>query len=147
MSFKDLVRRAERQSKQSINESYRSIDHLYLELDFLNDLLNKYNNKKSGLTYSRLERLEKMGQIRERIPEIYQDINYYKECINADKKEIKRIHETYGYCNEPTYYEEYEYELAGINELAAVNELVAVNEDELEEIREYKYNPITGVFE
>ena len=76
MSFKDLVRRAERQSKQSINESYRSIDHLYLELDFLNDLLNKYNNKKSGLTYSRLERLEKMGQIRERIPEIYQDINY-----------------------------------------------------------------------
>lgn len=92
-----FVRRAERQSKESINRSYRDIDMLHWELDFLNDLLNRYTIRKSGNTLTYSERHKEMADIRERIPVIYEYIKYYKDCIDAEKKEMRRIYNTYGF--------------------------------------------------
>jgi hypothetical protein len=107
--MEEFVRRAERQSKESINRSYRDIDILHWELDFLNDLQNRYIMRKSGNTLTYSQRHREMAEIRERIPKIYDYIKYYKECIYVEKKEMRRIYNTYGF--EPvqkTTYEEYD---------------------------------------
>ena len=103
------MRRTERQTKESINRSYRDIDILYYELDFLNDLLHRYSIRKSGHTLTFSQRQKEMSEIRERIPEIHEHIRYYKECIDVEKNEMQRIYATYGF--EPIQkrtYEEYE---------------------------------------
>jgi hypothetical protein len=92
-----FVRRAERQTKESINRSYRDIDMLYWELDFLNDLFHRYSIRKSGHTLTSGQRHKEMAEIRERIPVIHEYIKYYKDCINAEKKEMQRIYNTYGF--------------------------------------------------
>jgi chromosome segregation ATPase len=157
--MKDFVRKAERQSKDSINRAYRSIDMLHYEINFLNDLLQRYSNKKSGRTLTSKERQNEMNSIRERIPSAYKDINYYKECINAEKKEMKRIHDTYGFVPnhrityeeleiEPTVYNEINEEYEGI-EYEDNDEYVPAfdDNDDLEEIKDYKYNPVTDTWE
>jgi len=159
MSMKDFVRKAERQSKDSINRAYRSIDMLHYEINFLNDLLQRYSNKKSGRTLTSKERQTEMNSIRERIPSAYKDINYYKECINAEKKEMKRIHDTYGFVPnhrityeeleiEPTVYNEINEEYEG-SEYEDNDEYVPAfdDNDDLEEIKDYKYNPVTDTWE
>jgi hypothetical protein len=130
MTMRDFVRRAEKQSKNSINDCYISIDCLYYELDLLNDMLLRYLNRQTGHTLTYSERKNKISDIRDRIPFIYKDINYYKECINAEKMEIKRIHETYGYFDEPHDGEYYD-----------------VYEDELEDITQYKYNFVNETYD
>lgn len=104
-----FVRRAERQSKESINRSYRDIDMLYWELDFLNELLQRYTIRKSGNTMTYSQRHKEMADIRERIPEIHNYIKYYKDCIDAEKKEMRRIYNTYGFePKQKRIFEEYE---------------------------------------
>lgn len=171
MSMKEFVRRSEIRSKENINILYRDIDFLYRQLDFLNDLLNRYSNKKSGVTLKSYERQDEMTRIREQIPHVYNDINYYKECINAERRELKRIYDMYGFG--PTYrpwyekdtntkyndydeikdeynqtnntYDEYdEYDDYSDNEPDMQH--IAV-EEEAEEIKEYKYNPVTDMWE
>ena len=171
MSMKDFVRRAEISSKENIRRAYSDIDFLYWQIDFLNDLLNRYSNKTSGKTLTVYQRQDEMARIREQIPRVYQDINYYKECINAEKKEMKRIYDTYGFgpAYQP-YYEKrektqyysddedtrndfvdnyndsYEYE----NEYSDSESDAPPPQDELEEleeIKDYKYNPVTDTWE
>ncbi len=107
MSLKNFVRRSEIISRENIKKCYRDIDMLYYELDFLNDLLNRYSNKTAGTSMSIYERQNEMASIREQIPRVYKDINFYKECINVEKMEMKRIRETYGYDNEQKYNQTY----------------------------------------
>ncbi len=142
MSLQDFVRRAVPNLRDSINRSYRAIDILYYELDFLNDLLIRYMNKKSGHTLSVRERQNEMSDTRERIAGVYKDINYYKECINAEKKEIQRLYNTYGYPSSKSYTYEDE-----CDEYYDDNEEYRDEDNNLEEIKEYKYNYATGVFE
>jgi hypothetical protein len=144
MSLTDFVRRTVPKIRESINHSYRDIDMLYWELDFLNDLLLRYMNKKAGYTLSVRERQNEMSDTRERIAEVYKYINYYKECINAEKKEIQRLYNTYGYPPAKSYtYDEYNSEYSDDE-----YDYTYKQEDEmLEEIKEYKYNHATGLFE
>lgn len=144
MSLQDFVRRAVPDLRDSINRSYRAIDMLYWELDFLNDLLIRYMNKKSGHTFSVRERQNEMSDTRERIAGVYKDINYYKECINAEKMEIQRLHNTYGYpsSNKSKYTHDDDDDYYDEEEAGHVSE-----DDMLEEIKEYKYNHATGLFE
>jgi chromosome segregation ATPase len=156
--MKDFIKKAERQSRESINRAYRSIDMLHYELDFLNNLLQRYSNKTSGRTFSTQKRRGEMDSIRERIPRVYQDINYYKECINAERKEMKRIHDTYGgsYSYNEEKYEDIpqstlhidyndDYETYNDEE----DDYVPPYEydEEPEEIKEYKYNPVSDTWE
>ncbi len=160
MSMKDFIRKAERQSRESINRDYRSIDMLYYELDFLNNLLQRYSNKQSGQTFSTRKRQDEMNSIRERIPRVYQDINYYKECINVERKEMKRIHDTYGTSYGYKYNEEkYEDAPNTLHVDYNDNDEYETYEDddeyvppydydeELEEIKDYKYNPVRDTWE
>ncbi len=152
--MKQFIKNSERQSKENINRDYRSIDMLYYELDFLNDLLYRYSNKKSGRTLSVRERQDEMASIRERIPLIYQDINYYKECINVERNEMRRIYNTYG----PGSDYEFKYEKpAEYNEIrleyrdheddeTSVSSYYPYDEDD-EEIKEYKYNAARDTWE
>ena len=161
-SMKDFVTKAEQQSRESINRLYREIDILHLEINFLNELLLKYMNKTAGYTLSYSKRQREMNEIREKIPEVYNDINFYKECINVEKNEMKRIHKAYGYSHDikPEYYTEIkliqynefrpendtEYDLHDDSE----NEYVPPyneKDEELEEIKDYRYNHATGLFE
>jgi hypothetical protein len=160
--MKDFVTKAEQQSRESINRLYREIDILHLEINFLNELLLKYMNKTAGYTLSYSKRQREMNEIREKIPEVYNDINFYKECINVEKNEMKRIHKAYGYSHDikPEYYTEIkliqynefrpendtEYDLHDDSE----NEYVPPyneKDEELEEIKDYRYNHATGLFE
>lgn len=152
VSMRSFVRRAERQSKQSIRESYVSIDLIHDEINFLNQLLDRYMNHRGGLTYTHSQRRKIIDEIRERIPAAYKDINYYKECINAEKKEIKRIHETYGYFDEPQYIQDdcethTDVHNSYYQDTEDGDNYTDIHEDDLEEIKEYKYNYATGVFE
>jgi hypothetical protein len=109
MEIEAFVRRTERQTNESINRSYRDIDILYCELDFLNDLLHRYTIRKSGHTLTFAERHKEMADIRERIPEIHEHIKFYKDCIDAEKKEIQRIYDTYRFeLIQKRTYEEYD---------------------------------------
>lgn len=163
MSIREFVRRAEIQSRENINRDYRNIDMLHYELNFLNDLLNRYSNKKSGRTFSVGKRLNEMASIRERIPQVYKDINYYKECINAERKEMKRIFDTYGFDSfkynkqekyvtytenyrNDTYYIEEDDDFSDYEEDEQPMNLEDSDEDQ-EEPTDYRYNPKTNTFE
>jgi hypothetical protein len=148
MSIKEFVEKAEWQSKESINRAYSSINMVYYEINFLNDLLMRYLNKKSGRSFTVKERQGEMNSIRERISSAYQDINYYKECINTEKREMKRIYDTYGYwAKYQSSYEEprirYECQDEEYDDFIPLFEYL----EDLEEIKDYKYNPITDTWE
>jgi hypothetical protein len=70
---------------------------LYWELDFLNELLNKYTARRAGNTFTASEKSKMVKEIRERLPLLHEDIKYYKDCIAAEKKEMQRIYNTYGF--------------------------------------------------
>ena len=160
MSAVAFVKKAEKQSRETIDRSYREIDNLYWEVDFLNNLLLSFLNKKSGYSLSYSERQREMDDICEIIPEVYKNINYFKECINVEKKEMKRIHAAYGYGYEPEYYKEIklvsyeEYKAKKDSEDDSSNDSsndepvpYTKEDEELEEIKDYKYNHATGLFE
>jgi hypothetical protein len=147
MSMRDFVKKAAKQSKESINRSYRDIDDVYYQIDMLNNMMNRYMNKKSGASLTVKGRQNEISDIREMIADAYKSINFYKECINAEKKEMKRIYDTYGY--PPNRYSE-EYNDDKDNEYDESDDFSygdEINEDCLEEIKEYKYNFATGIFE
>jgi hypothetical protein len=70
---------------------------LYWELDFLSELLNKYTVHRAGNTLTTSEKSKMVKEIRERLPLLHEDIKYYKDCITAEKKEMQRIYNTYGF--------------------------------------------------
>jgi len=82
-SMKEFVQKAERQSRESINRSYEEIDNLYWDINFFNEILLRYVNKKSGTKLSHSERQKEMEDIRVTISEIYKNINFFKEFINV----------------------------------------------------------------
>jgi hypothetical protein len=84
-------------------------------------------NKKTSYTFDIYEKQEKLAKIRERIPEVYKEINYYKECINAERIDMNRIYDTYDV--DDMYDDDY----------------LSVND--IEEIENFKYNTVTDTFE
>lgn len=117
------------QSYSTLNEYYNSLDLLYWELDLLNKYLHMYYTKKNE-NMNNDDRKYNIQEIRERIPAVYDSINYYKECINAEKQEMDRINKTYD-DEYRLYYGEYDNN--GTNTL--------------EKITKYKYNFITEFYE
>ena len=175
MSLKEFVRRSEIKSRESIRRAYIDLDTCYAELELLNEQQTKYSNMfafRGGLPpYEKQQRLQ---EIRERIPQVYDYINYYKECIAYEKCEINRIYATYGFEPNKKYnrdfservphiifdtpdtdtntnnQNQYEYYNAyNDEEIESVYSEVSQIEEEPEEDEEpeYKYNPETGAFE
>jgi hypothetical protein len=170
MSVKEFVRRSEIKSRESIRRAYIDIDSCHRELDLLNEQLAKYSNNfasRGGLPP--YEKQKRMTEIRERIPEVYNYINYYKECISYEKSEIIRICTTYGFevnkqynrdfseyipntknrvqendeYNNDEYSDEYDNDDDYESEYSDIQSEV----EELEEVEDYKFNPETGTFE
>ncbi len=171
MSVKEFVRRSEIKSRESIKRAYIDLDMCYAELDLLNEQQAKYSNMfafRGGLPpYEKQRRLQ---EIRERIPKVYEYINYFKECIAYEKREINRICATYGFEPNKKYNRDfseripntifdtedtnnqydYNYNNNEYNEVESVySEVSQIEEpEELEEDEEeYKFNPETGAFE
>jgi hypothetical protein len=123
----EFIGRIEQQSKFNIKECHTSMNLLYFELNYLNDLINRYLTKKSGRNLTHSKRKATINDIRDRIPEIYKHINFYKECINVEKLEMRRLYDTYWYFDDCV--EDYD------------------DNDELEVIKEYKYNFVNETYE
>ena len=123
-----FVKDQETKSRKTINDHYDSISALCWEFDYLDDLLAKLKNKKECYNMDVITRNEEMDDISERMTRILEDINLYKECINVEKKEMKRIHNIWGYGFTNTTYES-EYD------------------NTLEESLKIKYNSILDTFE
>lgn len=173
MSVKEFVRRSEIKSRESIRRAYIDIDSCHRELDLLNEQLAKYSNNfasRGGLPP--YEKQKRMTEIRERIPEVYNYINYYKECIAYEKSEIIRICTTYGFevnkqynrdfseyipntknkvqandeYNNDEYNDEYDNDEYNNDDCESEYSIQSELEEELEEA-DYKFNPETGTFE
>lgn len=146
----EMVGRFEATSKNSIKASYASIDFLYWELDYLDRMLLMYLNKTTSNNVG-----EHICDIRARIPDIYKEINYYKQCINVEKQEMKRIHDKYGYgCEKYTqntyinYNTKYDDEFCDIDYQADdYYDNPLFDDDILEDVREYELNIVTGQYE
>ena len=136
---KDFVKDQEKKSRKAIKDHYDSIDALCWEFDYLDNLLAQLKNRRALPKLSILERNEEMEEISERMTRILEDIDMYKECINSEKKEMKRIHCIwgYGYTDEDnTNSDESEYEQPYTEE-----------DEESEEPVKIKYNQALDIFE
>ena len=133
----EMLKRFERTSKDFLKSYYSSVDMLRWELDYLNDSLALYNMRKLGNSEFANRKAE-IKDIRRRIPEIYDAIRYYNECINAEKQEMNRLYELAEQldANSTEYYDEpetdYDYRY---------------DKDVLEEVKEYKYNYVWDKYE
>lgn len=136
----EFVKWRERCARNNINKDYESINMLNWDLNFLNNALTNYLNRRDRAAY--FERQAQIKEIRASIGNIYQNIKYHKECINAEKLELKRIHDTYGYG--------YGYNSENIVELAcdydSYNYPFTPEEEKLEEISRFTFNQLTGQF-
>jgi len=108
MDFKDFLSKAKERYIKNLDNCYENIDFLYDEISVINDIIARYMRKKAGFTRTKEERRREVADLRYSIFDIYQNINYYKSCINVEKKEMKRIYDTYG--NFDTIEDEYIYE-------------------------------------
>lgn len=157
--MKEFIKKSERQSKQNIRRDYQSIDMLYYELDLLNELLVQYSNQVASRTAGRIvcryKRQEEINSIRSRIPIVYQDINFYKECINAERKQMRHIYNTYGPGSEyekpeekpeENKYNEIRLEYYDDNTDDDASSYYPYEEED-EEIKEYKYNAARDTWE
>lgn len=129
----DMVQRFTASSKSFLKEYYNSLDMLYWELDLLYSNLNLYTLKRLG-TNKDTRKKEEIKDIRSRVADIYKNIRFYNECINAEKYEMRRINETYcdNNYNSDDYNSSYDYRF---------------DENELAEVKEYKYNFVTDQYE
>ena len=132
---KDFVKEQEQKSRKTINDHYDSINALCWEFNYLDDLLARLKNKKDCYNMDVITRNEEMDDISERMTRIIKDINLYKECINLEKKEMKRIHNLWGYGYTNTTYET-EYEKPYTEE-----------DEKQEQPLKIKYNHILDTFE
>lgn len=139
-----FVRKAEKIANRALKEYYNNLNLLYWQIEILNKNMNVYNNKRA-IHQNYVVKFAHIDDIKETISRIYKEINYYKECINIEKREMSRIYDKYGYAYSDNYeydmYDEYE---QYCNKLEINRE---INTDSLEEIKEYKYNFATGVFD
>ncbi len=175
MSVKEFVRRSEIKSRENIQRAYIDLDMCYAELDLLNEQQTKYSNMfafRGGLPP--YEKQRRLIEIRERIPKVYEYINYFKECISYEKSEINRIYATYGFEPNKKYnrdfseripntifdtadsniqnqyvYNDYEYNNYEDTEslYSEVSQIEEQEQEEEEEEGEYRFNPETGAFE
>lgn len=127
----EMLKRFERTSKDFLKSYYSSVEMLRWELDYLNDSLALYNMKKIGNSEF-ANRKSEIKDIRRRIPEIYNAIRYYNECINAEKQELNRLEELEAVTEENYDEAEYDYRY---------------DKNVLEEVKEYKYNYVWDKYE
>lgn len=125
-STKEFIREQREKSQQIVKDHYESIYALCWEFDYLDNLLAKLKNKKECYNMDVITRNEEMDDISERMTAIIEDINLYKECINAEKKEMKNIYRVFS----NDIYEEYDEEY-----------------NKLEQPLKVRYNSILDMFE
>jgi hypothetical protein len=87
----DFVKRFEDMTEESIRCSYQNIDTLYNELGVINELFTRLSNKRD--VPNKQSRLQ---EYQDSIKIIYDDIRFFKECIDLDLRELKRVRTTYG---------------------------------------------------
>lgn len=158
--------------KKSDKEVLRNLNwdlsNLYYYLDYLNNSLDHYSNKKWLYNWTPAFRKRQIDEIRERIPDLYKDISEVKASIAEIKMRMNKNTEDYinrhsNYNNDyqntleydDVYYEdnynqeynEYDYyeDDYYVQEDIPVNKVLNKVDDSDEE--DYKYNPITGAFE
>lgn len=167
--------------KKSDKEVLRNLNwdlsNLYFYLDYLNNSLDHYNNKKWLYNWTPSFRKKQIDEIRERIPDLYKDINEVKASIAEMKRRMNKNTEDYinrhnnSYNNEyqtnleyndveydDVYFEDnynqdytdnYDYYIQEDNYYAQEDIPVkrVVNEVVDSDEDDYKYNPVTGAFE
>lgn len=92
----EMMQRFERKSCEMLSFLYFDLDELYAELSYNNRSLNNFMSGTLGEDTSAEERKVAMDEIRERIPAIYEEIKYVKECIKAEKFNMNRLRSNYG---------------------------------------------------
>ena len=149
----DMVTRFNTNSKYFLKEYYSSLADLYWELDFLYNLLNYYSIGKIDKNNA-YNRKEETADIRRRVREIYEYIKYYKQCINTEKQEKKRLRETYGYFSPKKYKQvkakrniDNEEDNESYTNYSHEEYDFRFDENYLEEVRDYKYNFVTDRYE
>lgn len=145
-STTSFVKEQERKSRKTIKDHRESIDALCWEFEYLDDSLARLKNKKECYNLSVYDRNDEMEDITERMTRIINDINFYKECINVEKKEMKRIHNLWGYGYDGYGYDDYGYD--NTNSAESEFERPYTEEDEEpEELLKIKYNEVLDIFE
>lgn len=99
------VQKWEKKTKTNIRDLYRDIENASWCIDMCYRMMSSYQLTK----YSHLQpekRKKHILELRESIYQINEDIKYYKKCIEAEKKELKRLHEEFygGTYTEPIYF-------------------------------------------
>jgi hypothetical protein len=92
----EMMQRFERKSCELLGFLYFDLDELYAELSYNNRSLNSFMTGTLGEDDTPEERKAALDEIRERIPAIYEEIKYVKECIKAEKFNMNRLRSKYG---------------------------------------------------
>jgi hypothetical protein len=91
--IRDFVNRYEESYNDSKERSRIALIELEWYIDFLNTLLAQKSNRRYGA--NSLGRIMECNKIRDSIADTYDHINYYKNCMKYEDKEMKRIYDTY----------------------------------------------------
>ena len=167
MSSTPYVMKSDKEVLRNLNWD---LSNLYFYIDYLNNSLDHYSNKKWLYNWTHSFRKKQIDEIRETIPEVYKHINEVKASIAEIKARMnkniedhinKRLYSDnndyyntyYNSYNESFNEDEYEYNEYDYNDgyyseddVGAYNEAVNNKEDE-NEGEDYRYNPETGAFE
>ncbi len=168
MSSTPYVKKSDKEVLRNLNWD---LSNLYFYIDYLNNSLDHYSNKKWLYNWTYSFRKKQIDEIRETIPEVYKHINEVKASIaeikarmnkNIEDHTNKRLYSGdnneyyntyYNLYNEPSNEDEYEYNDYDYNDgyyseddVGVYNEAVHNKEDDNEE-EDYRYNPETGAFE
>lgn len=144
--IKNMISEFTRSSNDFLKNYYNSLEVLYWELDLLYKHLNLYSVKSLSNKKTR-DRKEEMRDIRRRIADIYEYIRFYKECINTEKFEKQRLRDEYGYFRDEKKYREPNDDYIISDTESCNSEDYRLNENNLEEVKEYKYNFVTDRYE
>jgi hypothetical protein len=112
--FKEFVKKAELHSDRIIYICEDNLQMLNWELNKLYGLLNKYTNKTVGDDITYRKKMIRIDQIRDDISSVNEHMEYYRNVLNAEEKEMARIYKAYGEYlmddgHEVYYEEDYDY--------------------------------------
>ena len=101
--FREMAARFTVISKERIKECYQKIAICYQDLDRLHNSYHYYNNKRDIYTDLRKKYID---DVRESIQNLFEDIRFWRECISAEKQEMRRIFNTYGVSLDDEFFED-----------------------------------------
>jgi hypothetical protein len=173
MSSTPYVKKSDKEVLRNLNWD---LSNLYFYIDYLNNSLDHYSNKKWLYNWTHSFRKKQIDEIRETIPEVYKHINEVKASIaqikarmnkniedhinrnlyNNDNNEYYNTY--YNSYNETSNEDDYEYNYNTYDDYDNDNDNYYVeenikyneidnNEEGENEGEDYRYNPETGAFE